>query len=73
MISDNSTNEDIFKEAAPPPYQAELDRCGFAHKLEFKPRNGESNNKKGKNSKKLVSWFNPPYSMDIETNVGNDF
>ena len=31
-LSDNSANEDIFKEAAP-PYQAELDKCDFANKL----------------------------------------
>ena len=57
----------------PTPYQAEQDRCGFAHTLEFKPRNRESSNKKRKNRKKRVSWFNPPYSMDVETNVGNKF
>ena len=36
-LSDNSSNEQIFREAAP-VYQTELDRCGFTYKLEYKPK-----------------------------------
>ena len=32
-LSNNSANEQIFKDTAP-VYQAELDRCGLAHRLE---------------------------------------
>ena len=71
-LSDNSANEEIFKEAIP-PYQTELDRCGFNHKLEYNPSHEQTNNKKKHSRKRRVTWFNPPYSMDVETNVGKEF
>ena len=72
-LSDNSSNEQIFNEAAP-IYQAELNRCGFKHKLKFNPRsNGESNKAKKNKNRHNVTWFNPPYSMDVATNVGKEF
>ena len=70
-LSDNSANEEIFRGTIP-PYQAELERCGFAHKLEYKPGNKDTANKKRARSRK-VTWFNPPYSMDVGTNVGKVF
>ena len=70
-LSDNSANEDIFRGTIP-PYQAELERCGFAHKLEYKPGSKDTANKKRTRSRK-VTWFNPPYSMDVGTNVGKVF
>ena len=51
--------------------QAELDRCGFNHKLEYKPSNGQARAKKSR--KRRVTWFNPPYIMDVDTNVGKEF
>ena len=62
--------QDIF-EAAVPPYQKELDRCGYKYKLEYKPRNEAIQTKK--KWKKTVTWFNPPYSMNVATNVGRNF
>ena len=47
-LSDNSANQAIF-EAAVPPYQKELDRCGYKYKLEYKPRTEPS---KTKNTRK---------------------
>ena len=69
-LSDNSGNEKIFKEAAP-IYQAELDRCGYQHQLTYNPRPAEEVRKK--NRSRRVTWFNPPYSMDVATNVGQEF
>ena len=69
-LYDNSANEDIFKEAIP-SYQAELDRCGLNNRPDYKPTNGLH---RTKNSRKhRVTWFNTPYSMDVETNVGKEF
>ena len=70
-ISDNSANQEVFEEAAP-VYQAELDRCGFSHKLEYKPSSSQPSKPK-KNRKRKITWFNPPYSMDVATNVGKEF
>ena len=71
-LSDNSANEEVFKEAIP-VYQAELDRCGFVHKLEYRPANSQTTNKKKRCRQRRITWFNPPYSMDVETNVGKEF
>ena len=68
-LSDNSSNEEVFKEAIP-IYQAELERCGFSHQLKFNPRN---ENVVKKCRKRKITWFNPPYSMDVATNVGKEF
>ena len=68
-LSDNSSTEEIFNNVAP-LYQAELDRCGYDYQLKFHPR-GEVKAKKSR--KRRVTWFNPPYSMNIATNVGRDF
>ena len=68
-ISDNSANEQLFNEAIP-PIQAELDRCGFSHKLKYNPRKEKV---KKKTRKKPVTWFNPPFSMNVATNVAKEF
>ena len=44
-LSNNSANKQIFDEAAP-VYQAELDRCGYEHKLEYNPKPRAPKNKK---------------------------
>ena len=72
-LSNNSANQNIFEDAIP-PFQAELDRLGYSHKLEYKPRITTSpESKSRKTRKKPVTWFNPPYSMNIATNVGKEF
>ena len=70
-ISDNSSNQEIF-EAAIQPFQSELDRCGYSYNLEYKPRN-KSRRKKKKRNKRNVTWFNPPFSLNVATNVGKEF
>ena len=57
---------------ASPIYQAELNRCGYTHKLEFQPPPPAQHASKRTRSRN-VTWFNPPYSMDVETNVGKQF
>ena len=44
-LSDNSASKEIFDNAAP-IYQAELDRCGYKHKLEYNPREINPSKKK---------------------------
>ena len=56
-LSDNSANKEIF-DAAIPPMQAELNRCGYSHKLEYKPSrksNQEGNKKARKRNKRKVT------------------
>ena len=67
-LSDNSANEQVFNEASP-IYQAELDRCGFTHQLKYTPRSQEA---RKKTRKRKITWFNPPYSIDVATNIGKE-
>ena len=66
-----SSNQEIFLEAIP-PYQTELDRCGYTHKLAWMELN-EPQQKKCRSRSKRVIWFNPPHSMNVQTNVGKEF
>ena len=70
-LSDNSATEELFKQAVP-PYQAELNRCGYKHKLKYNPKQARGPKKKRKRSKP-VTWFNPPFSLNVATNVGQEF
>ena len=66
-LSTISSNKELF-DLASPLYQRELDRNGYKFKLHFEP----PSKKKRCRSKKAL-WFNPPYSMNIKTNVGAKF
>ena len=68
----NSCNEEVFLEAIP-DYQAELDRCGYAYKLSYRqPMVPATQPRKRKNRSKRVTWFNPPFSLDVATNVAKE-
>ena len=69
-LSRISANEEIFNEAAV-PYQEALQKSGYTHKLEFKPPNFDKQKKKCR--KREVLWFNPPFSINVKTNVGKEF
>ena len=69
-VSDNSSNQQIFEKAIP-IYQTELDRCGYKYKLEYKQKITTTKNKKSR--KRPITWFNPPYSLNVATNVAQEF
>ena len=66
-----SSSKEVFDLAAP-LYQAELDRCGYSHRLEYFDQEIGPPQKR-KNRSKRISWFNPPYSINVETNIGKNF
>ena len=68
-LSKISANEEIFQSAAP-LYQAELDKNGYHHKLEFDPPVPQG---KKRNRNKNVIYFNPPYSVNVKTKIGQKF
>ena len=69
----NSCNEEMFLQAIP-DYQKELDRCGYAHKLVYS-QPAQPNTKPPRRGRKArkVTWFNPPFSLDVETNMAMEF
>ena len=69
-LSRISANKAIF-DAAIPPYQEALAKSGYKDKLEFVPP--ENLPTKKKTRKRAVTWFNPPFSANVSTNVGKEF
>ena len=66
-ISDISCNEEEF-EKAKCTYEDALKSSGHKPEMVY-----QQPAKKSKNRKRNILWFNPPYSMSSETNVGREF
>ena len=65
-----SSGEEEFRAAAG-PYQDALDAAGYEHKLEYtKP---ETQPPRRQKRGRKITWFNPPFSVSISTNVGQRF
>ena len=70
-LSNISSNEKIFKKAIP-PYQDALKKNRYDYKLEYKPTINQ-NNKLKNNRKRNITWFDPPYSKHVASNIGKQF
>jgi hypothetical protein len=68
-LCDISCNEEVFQEAIP-VYQEELKNCGYTDKLVWM---GDIEKKQKRTRSRKVVWFNPPYSQNVQTNVGKEF
>ena len=69
-LSSISANKQVF-DSSVIPYQEALHKSGYSHKLAFEPA-VELNTKK-KNRRRNATWFNPPYSVSVKTNIGREF
>ena len=71
-ISDISSNKELFNKAKP-HYESSLKRSGHDEILTYterkKPAAHTAQNSR-KNRQRNVIWFNPPYSMNVQTNIG---
>ena len=72
-LSEISSDEEAFKEAAP-PYQEALQKSGYSYTLKFTPpqQSPESTTYKRKRQRNII-WFNPPFSKNVQTNTGREF
>ena len=70
----NSCSEEIFLQAIP-DYQKELDRCGYTYKLGYNKQSQTPVQPSAGRKRKArrVTWFNPPFSLDVQTNVAGEF
>ena len=66
----NSCSEEVFLQAVP-DYQMELDRCGYNYKLSYNPPVRPTHPPVRKRGSRRITWFNPPYSVDVGTNVAS--
>ena len=73
-LSDISSDEDVFNRAAP-VYQKALKHSGYNHELKYKPPTSANVSRTAQNKKRLrnVTWYNPPYSKNVATNIGRTF
>ena len=73
-LSEVSSNEEVFKQAVP-IYEEALKTSGFHEKLSFINSSEGSNNQQGnnRNRRRKIIWYNPPYSMNVKTNIGKEF
>lgn len=67
-ISDLSSSEEIFKLAAP-LYNQALKNSGFNEDISYSERNETRN----RGRKRTIIYFNPPWSDQIETKIGQNF
>ena len=68
-----SSNSGLFDQAAP-MYQDALRRSRHDHQLKFSEEEPsvEEQGKKRKRKRDII-YFNPPYSMNVKTNIGGQF
>ena len=70
-LSKHSSNGKIFKESTQ-IYQKALKNSGYNHQLTYQ-KSINNKNKDTKRRKRKIIWFNPPYSKNVSTKVGNQF
>ena len=66
----SSTKEDFL--AVVEPYQEALDRAGYNHQLLYQEPDPPAA-PTGRTRTRKVTWFNPPFSQSISTNVAQKF
>ena len=72
-ISDISCNEHVFNNAKI-TYEKALNSSGFDEKLIYNTcKNDENNKEKKKKRKRKIIWYNPPFSLNVKSNVGKLF
>lgn len=72
-ISEISSNEAIFNQSIG-KYKSALKASGFDEKGDYTPK--ITNNIPGiekQNRKRNITWFNPPFSINVKTNIGRTF
>ena len=68
-----SSNENVFN-AAKTEYERALQSAGYNNELEYKePSETTTPNRKKKNRKRKIIWYNPPYNQSLRTKFGKQF
>ena len=70
-LSNISSSREIFDEAIA-PYQKALDESGYSHRLTYNPPTNQANRRR-KNRKRNITWYNPPWDCNVRTNIGKKF
>ena len=54
-------------------YEKALNEAGHNTTLNYQPNCNSQNSIEQRNRKRNITWFNPPYSKHVSTNIGNKF
>ena len=71
-LSNNSSDERIFKEAAI-YYEDTLNKAGYINNLAYHTPSTSNQENKNKSRQRNVIWFNPAYSKSVATRIGQSF
>ena len=74
-LSPNSKKAQIFNEACPPPppISRSPEKNGYNTNLQFDRICTDKNNEKNKTRKRKITWFNPPFNINVATNFAKTF
>ena len=61
-----------FDKAAP-TYQQALEKSGYEHRLKFHATTDDQTHSEERTRPQNITWYNPPFSKNVATNVGNKF
>ena len=71
-LSNNSSDEKIFKEVAI-YYEDTLNKAGYINNLVYHTPSTSNQENKNKSRQRNAIWFNPPYSKNVATRIGQSF
>ena len=70
-LSQLSSNQEFFKQAAP-HYEQALTKSGYNTKLSYTETTINTTTNPSTRKRKII-WFNPPYSTNVQTKVAKQF
>ena len=71
-LSKISSNKEVFDKAAP-IYQQALEKSGYKHQLKFDATSKDQTRSEERSRRRNITWYNPPFSKNVATNVGKKF
>ena len=72
-LSEISSDKECFDKAKS-VYQDALNKSGYKYNLSYKAPTPEASRQRARrNRQRNITWFNPPYSQNVETKVGKCF
>ena len=66
-----SSSKEVFDESIA-PYQKAITESGYDHKLTHSPPQEKALKNKRKRTRN-ITWYNPPFSSNVRTNLGRKF
>ena len=72
-LTDTSSDEDVFRSATP-IYNDALRASGYTEQVMYaSERKAPRKREKQRQRERNITWYNPPYDMDVKTKIGKRF